>query len=112
VLGFVVGVLACVGYIGHAIGIAESDETLLSLSLGGLATLLLAVLAGLLFTKTVGIAAMFAMLGAAVAAPVALITGGAVFAPVFLLHAVGWFVVQQVLAAWVGRRGGQGLLRP
>ncbi len=91
-LGFGLGVLLGLTYIG----IAAEPDGVSALGVYGAAVGVFAVawLVGLLFTNTVGIAAMFGMIGAAIGTVVCLFTGGARLAPALALHAVVCLVTQ------------------
>lgn len=96
-IGFALGVLLALSYIGTAVEIQSYSESLLTLYLMPIAIFAVVWVVGFLFTRTLGIACMFAMLGAAAAAAIVLFTGGAAYAPAFLLHAGTYLLCQHGL---------------
>lgn len=93
-LGVLAGLFLFVIYIGNPFDLDPAEWTLWNAYLSPLAVIVVGWLIGLLFTKTVGMAAMAGMLGAVIAAVVAPFVGHAAYAPAFLLHAVAWWLVQ------------------
>lgn len=94
--GTVLGLFLGMAYIGWAL---EAGETITAGEVYLSAPIFFGLfwLVGLLFTRTLGITAMFGMLGAAVSAVVALVSGAFAFVPAFLLHAAMLLLAQHGL---------------
>jgi len=109
VLGTLLGLIWAGTYVANSAANTLGDLSVGAIALSGVALALLAILVGQLFRTTIGIALMFAMVGAAIAAIIEWVHGNAGLGFVLLLHAALFWAAQQVLA--INLRRPRGSLR-
>lgn len=108
-LGTLLGLIWAATYVANSAANALGNLSVGAIALSGVVLALLAVLVGQLFRKTIGIALMFAMVGAAIAAIIEWVHGNAGLGFALLLHAALFWAAQQVLA--INLRRPRGSLR-
>lgn len=108
-LGFVIGAVTGLAYIG--LGMEPEGVSVLAMYLAPVGILAVVWLVGLLFTKTLGIASMFAMIGAVIGGVLVPFHGAAILAPALLLHALTYLLCQHGLRTRLDAYGEMGAQR-